>query len=89
MNDMTELASSAPIVVTSVIGAMLFAIKRIPKVPGWLLPFLAYTMGIVAFCSLVGWTAIDAMNGLIVGAAATGFHQGGSQVGDRLKKKKK
>lgn len=87
--EINETARNAPIMVTAVITAVVWGIKQIPKMPKWPLPLLAMGIGLVAYCLLTSWAVYNAMDGLVVGAAAVGFREGLVNSVGALKKEPK
>jgi hypothetical protein len=64
-----------------VIGIIGRALKLIPAIPDWIIPWSALVMGGVGYPLLAkSWTAMSVVVGLITGATVVGLYQTGRQT---------
>lgn len=71
MNDITQ--GGTILLLLNGFGA---ALKRIPKFPDWLIPFVLPAAGAIGNCAMEGhWNGPVAISGMVLGMAAVGGNQ--------------
>lgn len=71
MNDLTQ--GGTLMLVLNGLGA---AIKRIPQIPDYSIPFVLSVAGGIGHCAIESsWTGASAVNGIAIGLASVGLNQ--------------
>lgn len=96
ISDLFQL--SPPVLLVVGLNAVGAVLKRIPPLPNWTIPLILMALGGVAFPFIaeVGMVSYNCKNpevlnsvfGVIIGASATGLHQGVMHVIDAVRGKK-
>jgi len=74
-------------VVTFVINALMFGVKRDRHIPDWTIPFLSLGFGALLYPLWVGWSGETAFLGALAGIVSVGGHQFLRQGREALGKK--
>ena len=76
MDDPTSYLSSPGALLLSVAVALIcIPLKITPRVPNWVIPYVAFCLGGIGYCLLETWTAKNFLLGLIIGGCSVGLHQ--------------
>jgi hypothetical protein len=71
MNDITQ--GGTLLIVLNGLG---LAIKKVPQLPDWSIPFVLAVAGAVGHCAIESvWTGANAVQGIAIGLASVGLNQ--------------